>query len=156
FPITLNVVLHRHNLDRIGEIIELACKWKVDRLELAHVQYVGWAFQNRAALLPTRPQVDRAAEVVAQARARLANGPEILHVRPDSFQEYPKACLHGWGRAFLTVAPDGAVLPCQTARVIPGLEFPNVQDASLEEIWFHAPVFQRFRGTVWMPEPCKS
>jgi pyrroloquinoline quinone biosynthesis protein E len=156
FPITLNVVLHRHNLDRIDEIIELACQRNVERLELAHVQYTGWAFRNRAALLPTRQQVERAAEAVAQARSRLSGRPDIVHVLPDYFQQYPKACLHGWGRVFLTVAPDGAVLPCQTAREIPGLEFPSVQEASLESIWFHAPVFQRFRGTDWMPEPCRS
>lgn len=156
FPVTLNVVLHRHNLERIAEIIELACRWNVDRLELAHVQYTGWAFRNRAALLPTRTQVERAAEAVAQARSRLDGRPDILHVLPDYFQQYPKACLHGWGRVFLTVAPDGAVLPCQTAREIPGLEFPNVRDASLETIWFKAPVFERFRGTDWLPEPCRS
>jgi len=156
FPVTLNVVLHRHNLDQIEEIIDLACRWDVDRLELAHVQYAGWAFRNRAALLPTWEQIERAAEVVAQARNRLSSRPSILHVLPDYFQRYPKACLHGWGRVFLTVAPDGAVLPCQTAREIPGLEFPNVRETSLEDIWFHAPIFQRFRGTDWMPEPCRS
>jgi PqqA peptide cyclase len=156
FPVTLNVVLHRHNLDHLDEIIDLSCQWGVDRLELAHVQYVGWAFRNRSALLPTREQVERAAEIVAQARSRLAGRPAILHVLPDYFQQYPKACLHGWGRVFLTVAPDGMVLPCQTAREIPGLTFPNVRDASLETLWFDAPVFQRFRGTDWMPEPCRS
>ena len=156
FPITLNVVLHRHNLDHLDEIIDLACDWQVDRLELAHVQYTGWAFRNRAALLPSRQQVERAAETVAQARERLKGRPDILHVLPDYFQEYPKACLQGWGRVFLTVAPDGAVLPCQTAREIPGLVFPSVHEASLENIWFEAPVFQRFRGTDWMPEPCQS
>jgi pyrroloquinoline quinone biosynthesis protein E len=156
FPVTLNVVLHRHNLDRLEEIIELAEQTDVDRLELAHVQYGGWAFQNRAALLPSRAQVERAATVVAQARNRINGRPEIVHVLPDYFQPYPKACLHGWGRVFLTVAPDGAVLPCQTARDIPGLQFPNVRDASLTEIWFNAPVFQRFRGTDWLPEPCRS
>ncbi len=155
-PITLNVVLHRHNLDYLGEIIDLACRWQVDRLELAHVQYTGWAFRNRAALLPGRAQVERAGAVVAEARRRLGGRPDILHVMPDYFQEYPKACLHGWGRVFLTVAPDGAVLPCQTAREIPGLEFPNVRDAGLADIWQSAPVFQRFRGTDWMPEPCRS
>jgi pyrroloquinoline quinone biosynthesis protein E len=120
------------------------------------VQYVGWAFCNRAALLPTREQVERAAEAVEQARRRLSGRPDILHVLPDYYQRYPKACLHGWGRVFLTVAPDGAVLPCQTARTIPGLVFPNVRAVSLETIWFDAPVFQRFRGTDWMPEPCRS
>lgn len=156
FHLTLNVVLHRHNLDRIEEIIRLAEEWDVDKLELAHVQYTGWAFRNRAALLPSREQVERAATVVAQARQRLGQRPEILHVLPDYFQLVPKACLHGWGRVFMTVAPDGAALPCQTAREIPGLEFPNVRDASLADIWFRAPVFSRFRGTAWMPEPCRS
>jgi pyrroloquinoline quinone biosynthesis protein E len=156
FAVTLNVVLHRHNLDGVEEIIDLAGRWDVDRLELAHVQYTGWAFHNRGALLPTREQVERAAEAVARARGRLPGRPALLHVLPDYFQRYPKACLHGWGRVFLTVAPDGAVLPCQTAREIPGLEFPNVREASLEDVWFRAPVFQRFRGTDWMPEPCRS
>jgi len=156
FPITLNVVLHRHNLDHLEEIIELAQRWQVNKLELAHVQYIGWAFRNRAALLPSRAQVERAGELVSAARDRLGARMEILHVMPDYFQEFPKACLSGWGQVFLTVAPDGAVLPCQTAREIPGLEFPNVADASLDEIWFESPVFQRFRGTDWMPEPCRS
>jgi pyrroloquinoline quinone biosynthesis protein E len=156
FPVTLNGVLHRHNLDHLEEIIALACAWGVNRLELAHVQYTGWAFRNRGALLPTRAQVEKAATVVTAARSRLGETLEILHVLPDYFQQYPKACLHGWGRVFLTVAPDGAVLPCQTAREISGLEFPNVRDATLTDIWFTAPVFQRFRGTDWMPEPCRS
>ena len=155
FPVTLNVVLHRHNLDHLEAIIELADQWQVNRIELAHVQYSGWAFRNRAALLPTRDQVERAAALVDDARGRLPHL-AIVHVLPDYFQNFPKACLHGWGRVFLTVAPDGAVLPCQTAREIPGLEFPNVLSAALAEIWFHTPVFERFRGTDWMPEPCRS
>jgi pyrroloquinoline quinone biosynthesis protein E len=156
FPLTLNVVLHRHNLDRIEQIIELAIQWRVDRLELAHVQYTGWAFHNRFTLLPTQEQVKRAEELVASARQRLAGQLEILHVLPDYFQQFPKACLQGWGRVFVTVAPDGAVLPCQTAREITGLEFPTVHTQSLDEIWFDAPVFRRFRGIDWLPEPCRS
>ena len=156
FPITLNVVLHRHNLDRIGDVVELAIDWQVDRLELAHVQYTGWAFRNRAQLLPRRDQVEWAIETVAEAEARFAGQLQMLHVLPDYFQDYPKACLNGWGRVYLTVAPDGAVLPCQTAREIPQLIFPRVQEASLEQIWFNDPVFQRFRGDDWMPEPCRS
>jgi PqqA peptide cyclase len=154
FPVTLNVVLHRYNLEHIADILALASAWQVDRLELAHVQYTGWAFRNRAALLPTRDQLDRATVAVDAARTRFGSRPEILHVMPDYFQQYPKACLQGWGRVFLTVAPDGAVLPCQTAREIPGLAFANVRHARLEEIWFHDPTFQRFRGTDWLPEPC--
>lgn len=156
FPVTLNVVLHRHNLDRLVELIDLACEWQVDKLELAHTQYTGWAFRNRDALLPTPSQLEQAVAVVAAARSRLNEGPSIVHVLPDYFQDFPKACLNGWGRVFLTVAPDGVVLPCQTAREIPQLEFPDVHSATLEEIWFHSPVFERYRGTGWMPEPCQS
>ena len=156
FPVTLNVVLHRHNLDHIDQVIELAARWKVNTLELAHVQYTGWAFLNRRQLLPSLAQLEGAREVVESARVGMGGGMNILHVMPDYFQPYPKACLHGWGRVFMTVAPDGAVLPCQSAREIPGLEFPNVRAQSLEAIWLDAPVFRRFRGTDWMPEPCRS
>ena len=157
FPVTLNVVLHRQNLDRIGEVIALAQEWQVNRLELAHTQYTGWAFRNRAALMPTRQQLAHAHEVVEQARAAGTRGVDILHVLPDYyFEQYPKACLQGWGMVSMSVAPDGLVLPCQTAREIPGLEFPSVADHSLEEIWENAPIFKRFRGTDWMPEPCRS
>lgn len=156
FPVTLNVVLHRHNLDHLPRIFDLAEAWRVDRLELAHVQYTGWAFRNRAALLPTRLQVEHAAECVATASERLAGRLQILHVLPDYFQEYPKACLNGWGRMFLTVAPDGVILPCQTAREIPQLTFPTVQEMSLEQAWFESSVFRQFRGCDWMPEPCSS
>jgi pyrroloquinoline quinone biosynthesis protein E len=156
FPITLNFVLHRQNLDRIEDIIDLAVRWQADRLELAHTQYTGWAFRNRAALIPTRQQLQRAEEAVERARQGAARGIDILHVLPDYLQSLPKACLQGWGRVFMTVAPDGAVLPCQTAREIPGLHFPRVHDHSLEEIWFRSEVFNRFRGTEWMPEPCRS
>ena len=156
FAVTLNVVLHRHNLSRLEEIIDLAANWDADRVELAHTQYTGWAFQNRAALLPSREQVEQAEEIVAAARNRLGRRPDMVHVLPDYFQDLPKACLGGWGNVMLTVAPDGAVLPCQTAREIPDLEFPNCKDHSLEDIWFHSDVFTRFRGTDWLPEPCRS
>jgi pyrroloquinoline quinone biosynthesis protein E len=157
FPVTLNVVLHRQNLDRIEEVIELAQAWEVNRLELAHTQYTGWAFRNRAALMPTREQLNRAHDAVERARAAGTDGLDILHVLPDYyFERFPKACLQGWGMVSMTVAPDGFVLPCQTAREIPGLEFPHVRDHSLEDIWVNASVFQRFRGTDWMPEPCRS
>lgn len=156
FAVTLNVVLHRHNLDRLEEIIDLAATWDVDRVELAHTQYTGWAFRNRAALLPSRHQVEQAEKTVATARERFGQRPNLVHVLPDYFQDLPKACLGGWGQVMLTVAPDGAVLPCQTAREIPGLEFPNCRERSLDDIWFNSEVFQRFRGTDWLPEPCRS
>ena len=156
FPVTLNVVLHRHNLDRIGDVIRTAMDWGADRLELANTQYTGWAFRNRAALMPTREQVERAQRVVDDLRAAGTGGLDIVHVLPDYFQEFPKACLHGWGMVFLAVAPDGCALPCQTSREIAGLEFPNVRESSLADIWFTSDVFQRFRGTDWLPEPCQS
>ena len=155
-PIILNVVLHRHNLARLEQIIEFAEDLNIEKVELAHVQYTGWAFRNRLALLPSRQQLLEAQEIVQAARERLGNRPELLHVLPDYFQQFPKPCLQGWGRVYLAVAPDGAVLPCQTAREIPGLEFPNVKTDSLESIWFDSEVFNRFRGTDWMPEPCRS
>jgi pyrroloquinoline quinone biosynthesis protein E len=156
FPLTINVVLHRANLDRIEAIIALAEELQADRLELANSQYNGWALKNRAALLPTRAQVEQGAVVAEAARQRLRGRMEILHVLPDYFERFPKACLHGWGRVFMTVAPDGTVLPCQTAREIRGLRFENARTRSLHDIWFQSEAFQKFRGTDWLPEPCRS
>ncbi len=156
FPVSLNVVLHRHNLDRIEDVLRLALEWGVERVELAHVQYVGWAFRNRAALIPTRAQLEHAREVVARMEVEARGKMFILHVLPDFYQSVPKACLQGWGNRFMTIAPDGAVLPCLSAREIPGLNFPNVRDESLETIWLDSEVFNQFRGTDWLPEPCQS
>ncbi len=156
FALGINAVLHRQNLDRIEEIIALAEEWGAERLELANSQYNGWALRNRRWLLPTRAQVERASEVAALAQKRLRGKMEILFVIPDYYATYPKACLHGWGRAFLTVSADGMTLPCQAAREIAGLSFPNVREKSLREIWFDSEAFNRFRGTDWLPEPCRS
>jgi PqqA peptide cyclase len=156
FPLTINCVLHRQNLDRIGEILALAESLGADRVELANTQYYGWALVNRAALMPTREQLERAEEVVAGFRARLGPRMEILYVVPDYFDGEPKPCSGGWGRQTMVVAPDGSVMPCHAASSIPGLEFDNVRDQPLEWIWTHSPAFNRFRGTDWMPEPCAS
>ncbi|MGH8023074.1 MAG: pyrroloquinoline quinone biosynthesis protein PqqE [Limisphaerales bacterium] len=156
FPLTLNVVLHRRNLERVEAIIALAEELGAERLELANTQFNGWAFKNRAALLPSREQVVRTARLVQAARERLREKMDILYVLPDYFEPFPKPCLHGWGRVFMTVAPDGMVLPCQTAREIRGLKFDNVRDASLEDIWFKSETFCKFRGVNWLPDPCRS
>ena len=156
FALTLNVVLHRQNLDRIEGIIALAEELRAERLELANSQYNGWALKNRAALLPSRTQVTHAAAAAEAARARLKGRMEILYVLPDYFEQYPKPCLYGWGRVFMTVAADGSVLPCQTAREIRGLKFENARQRSLEDIWFNSEIFRKFRGTDWLPEPCQS
>jgi pyrroloquinoline quinone biosynthesis protein E len=156
FPLTVNVVLHRANIGRVEQIIALAENLQADRLELANTQYYGWAFRNRAVLLPTRPQIDEALRVTAAARLRLAGKLEILFVVPDYYSDRPKPCMNGWGNRFLTVNPAGDVLPCPTAGEIPGLRFDNVRAKPLRWIWHHSESFNRFRGTEWMPEPCRS
>jgi len=155
-PLTVNAVVHRQNLDRLGDMIELALTLGADRLEVAHVQYYGWALRNRAALLPSREQLDRATADVETARARLKGVLTIDYVVPDYYAHRPKACMGGWGRRFLNVTPAGKVLPCHAAETLPGLRFPNVAEASLAAIWRQDPAFERFRGTAWMPEPCRS
>ena len=156
FPLTLNFVLHRHNLDRIEDMILLAEQLDADRVELANTQYYGWALHNQSALLPTRDQLDRAEPVVraAQQRGKIPMG--ILYVIPDYYANYPKPCMGGWGNRTLIITPNGEGLPCQAAMAIPGLEFGNVRDRALEWIWFESEGMNRFRGTSWMPEPCQS
>jgi PqqA peptide cyclase len=156
-PLTVNVVLHRQNLDRLEAIVALAEELGAQRLELAHTQYYGWAQRNRDWLLPTADQVARAAEVAAAAAERLAGRTTIVYVQPDLYTGQVKPCLGGWGQVHLAVAPDGDVLPCQVAgQIIPGLVAENVTRRSLSWIWYSAPAFARFRGTGWMAEPCRS
>ena len=156
FPLTLNFVLHRHNLDRIEEMLELAEALAADRVELANTQYYGWALQNRAALLPTREQLQQAEQAVKAAQKRYKIPMGILYVIPDYYAEYPKPCMGGWGQRTIVVTPQGEALPCQVASVIPDLEFANVRDRSLEWIWYESTAFNRFRGTDWLPELCQS
>ncbi len=144
FPLTINVVLHRHNLDRIESIIALAEELDARRIELANTQYQGWAAVNREALMPTWEQLEHGEAVVNAARERIGPKMEILWVLPDYFEEYPKPCMGGWGRDAMVIAPNGDVLPCQAASTIPDLEFANVRDKPLAEIWFESEAFQRF------------
>jgi pyrroloquinoline quinone biosynthesis protein E len=155
-PLTLNTVLHRDNLDRVGDVVALAESLAADRLELANTQYLGWALLNRAALLPTREQLDRARDVARAARGRLQGRMEVLFVTPDYYVDFPKSCMDGWGRRFIVVAPDGLVLPCHAAHTLPGLVFDNAKDRPLAEIWQTSSAFNAFRGEAWMPEPCRS
>jgi pyrroloquinoline quinone biosynthesis protein E len=155
-PLTLNVVLHRENLDRVGDFIAMAERMGAHRIELANTQYMGWALANRARLLPTKDQLDRAREVALEARERLLGKMEILFVLPDYYSDYPKACMDGWARRFIVVAPDGLALPCHGAHTLAGFQFPNVRDGSLVLAWRESEAFQRFRGDAWMPEPCQS
>jgi PqqA peptide cyclase len=156
FPLTLNVVLHRQNIDQVAAILALAEELAADRLELANTQYYGWALHNRAALLPTWDQLQRAEEIVRAARARFAEQMQIIYVIPDYYSRYPKPCMGGWGRQQLTVTPNGKVLPCPAAAQITALPIENVRQRSLSWIWSDSPMFNRFRGSAWMPEPCRS
>jgi pyrroloquinoline quinone biosynthesis protein E len=153
---SVNVVLHRGNLDHIGEIIELAASLGADRLELANTQYYGWAALNRDALMPTRAQLDAAEPIVDAAVARYRGRMQIIYVLPDYYSQYPKACYGGWGSVYIVIGPDGRVLPCHAATQITSLSFDTVRDHSLEWIWRESPGFQAFRGDEWMREPCRS
>jgi PqqA peptide cyclase len=156
-PLSLNFVIHRRNIDRLPQIIDLTEALGAERVELANVQFYGWAFRNRAALLPTRKQVDRARDIATAAKARLAGKIDIFYVLPDYYDTRPKPCLNGWGQRYLTVNPVGDVLPCPTASsAIPDLLFENVRTRALDWIWRESESFNRFRGTEWMPEPCQS
>jgi pyrroloquinoline quinone biosynthesis protein E len=156
YPMVLNVVLHRFNLDHVGRIIEMALEMGVDYLELANTQYYGWGLANLAQLMPTREQLVRAEAVVNEYRARIGNKVRVLFVVPDYFEERPKACMNGWGSVFLGIAPDGTALPCHAARSLPGIAFPNVRDFSVRDIWYASGAFNRYRGDAWMKSPCSS
>ncbi len=154
-PFSINVVLHRHNVTRVAEIARLAVDLGAERLELAHTQYYGWGLLNRAALLPDREQVALADAAAAEFIA--AHGDvEIVYVRPDYYDGVPKPCMNGWGTRQLVVNPIGGVMPCPAASVIPDLDCPSVLDDSLFDIWYHSAAFNRFRGTEWMRDPCRS
>ena len=153
---TINVVIHRSNLGRLEEMIAFAERSGAQRLEIAHVQYYGWAFRNRDALLPTREQLDRSVEVVNAARERLQGRLRIDFVLPDYYAKYPKPCMNGWGHQQMLIDPAGRVLPCHAASVIPGLEFLSARERPLRWIWEDSPAFNRFRDESWMPEPCRS
>jgi pyrroloquinoline quinone biosynthesis protein E len=155
-PLTLNVVLHRQNIDRVAEMVALAERLGAHRLELANTQYLGWALANRDSLLPTRSQLDRAREIAFAARKRLEGSVDVLFVMPDYYSDRPRACMDGWARRFIDVTPDGTVLPCHAAASLPGLAFESVREGGLAAIWEQSPAMRLFRGDAWMPEPCKS
>jgi pyrroloquinoline quinone biosynthesis protein E len=156
-PLSLNFVIHRRNIDRLAQMIDLAETVGAERVELANVQFYGWAFLNRACLLPTPEQVAHAREIASAAKARLAGRIDIFYVLPDYYEIRPKPCLNGWGQRYLTINPSGDVLPCPTASsAIPDLTFENVRTRALDWIWRESEAFNRFRGTEWMPEPCRS
>lgn len=158
YPMVLNFVIHRHNIDQIDKIIELCLELNADTVELAICQFYGWAFLNRQGLLPTQEQLIRAERITNEYREKLKaqNHPcKLIFVVPDYYEERPKACMNGWGKIFFTVAPDGMALPCHAARQLP-ISFPNVREQSLSRIWYESTGFNHFRGDAWMPEGCRS
>jgi pyrroloquinoline quinone biosynthesis protein E len=154
--LTVNAVVHRGNIADVPAIIDLAVDWGAGRLEVAHVQYHGWAIANRASLMPSRDAFLAAGKTVEDARKRLEGTLVIDHVIPDYYAERPKACMGGWGRQVIVVTPDGRALPCHAAATLPGLTFDTVREKSLADIWEGGEAFGKFRGTAWMPKPCKG
>jgi pyrroloquinoline quinone biosynthesis protein E len=155
YPMVLNVVLHRLNIDHVAEILAMAERMEADYVELANTQYYGWAWANRDKLLPSRAQLERAERVTAEFRERVGAKMRVFFVVPDYFEKRPKPCMNGLGSIFLTITPDGTALPCHAAKMLP-LEFPNVRTAPVDWIWRDSPGFNRFRGDGWMKEPCRS
>ena len=156
YPMVLNVVLHRLNIDHVQEILEMAQSMQAEYVELANTQYYGWAWHNRERLLPSREQLRRAEETTNRFRDRVGRTMRVLFVVPDYFERRPKPCMNGLGSIFLTITPDGTALPCHAAGMLPGLTFPNVKDAPVEWIWRDSPGFNHYRGDSWMKEPCRS
>ena len=155
-PMTTNFVVHRLNIDRVADMIALGERLGSSRMEIAHTQYYGWGLLNRSALLPTREQLDRATNVVETARIRLKGVVTIDYVVPDYYATRPKACMGGWARRFINISPSGKALPCHAAETLPGMIFPSVRETSLADIWNHSVAFNKFRGTEWMPDPCRT
>ncbi|HEY0180362.1 MAG TPA: pyrroloquinoline quinone biosynthesis protein PqqE [Dokdonella sp.] len=156
YEMVMNCVIHRMNIDHVERIIELAVEIGADYLELANTQFYSWAHVNRDQLLPTREQLVRAEAVTHQWRDKLGKRMKLFFVVPDYYESRPKKCMNGWGNVFLTIAPDGVALPCHTARMLPGLAFPNVREMPIRSIWYESEGFNRYRGTGWMKEPCAS
>jgi PqqA peptide cyclase len=153
---TVNVVVHRENLDRLEEIIAQAESLEPQRIEVAHVQYYGWALTNRDRLMPTPSQVERSVRLIAEAQSRLSGRIQLQAVLPDYYARYPKTCVGGWGRQMMLIDPSGLALPCHAAGIIPGLEFDSVRRHSLQWLWEESSAFNRFRGHDWMALPCSD
>jgi PqqA peptide cyclase len=156
FPMVLNCVIHRLNIDHLDAIIQMAADMGAEYLELANTQYYSWALLNREQLLPSREQLQLAELTTNRWRERLGDKMKIFFVVPDYYEVRPKKCVNGWGSTLAVVTPDGTALPCHTAKMLPGLAFPNVRELSMRAIWYESDTFNRYRGTAWMKEPCAS
>lgn len=156
YPMVLNCVLHRYNIDHVQQILEMAEAMGAEYVELANTQFYSWAYVNRDQLLPTREQIERAEKVTDAFREKVKGRMRLFFVMPDYHATRPKKCTNGWGNLFITVQADGTVLPCHVAGMLPGMSFPNVREHSMEWAWYDSPGFNRFRGVGWMKEPCRT
>ncbi len=156
FPLVFNMVIHRYNIDQIEEILDFAISLDADYIELANAQYYGFAFVNKQQLLPSKEQLEKAEKITKKYQDNPKVKTKIYFIIPDYYENRPKPCMNGWGTTFICISPDGLVLPCQSARMLPNIEFPNIMDQDLQDIWYHSDAFNRFRGYDWMKEPCKS
>ena len=156
YPMVLNIVIHRQNIDQMTDILDMVVSLNADYVELASTQYYGWSLHNIDQLLPTREQLERAEKIAHEYQEKHKDQMKIIYVVPDYFEDRPKKCMNGWGNIFLTIAPDGVALPCHSARQLPGLDLPNVRDLSIQDIWNESNDFNKFRGMDWMKEPCRS
>ncbi len=156
YPMVLNVVLHRLNIDHIGQILEMAEAMQADHVELANTQYYAWAYENKHHLIPTKQQLIAAEATTNKFRQRVGKKMKVYFVNPDYYETRPKACMNGWGAIFLNLTADGVALPCHEARMLPGLEFPSVREQSIKEIWYESQGFNMYRGDSWMKDPCKT
>lgn len=156
FPMVLNFVRHRLTEDYVKPMLDLAIEVQADYVELAFTQYTGWDYLNRDQLLPTREQIQRSERIAHEYQEKMRGKMKILFVVPDYYERRPKACMNGLGSVFLIISPDGTALPCHSARILPGLTFPNIRERSVDWIWKESPAFNRFRGFEWMREPCRS
>ena len=156
YPMVLNIVIHRQNIDHIEDILKMTVELKADYVELASTQYYGWSALNVESLLPSREQLERAESIAHAYQDQYKDKMKILYVVPDYYETRPKACMNGWGSVFLTIAPDGRALPCHAAASIPDIEFPNVKECSISQIWSDSDAFNKFRGFEWMKDPCRT
>lgn len=155
-PLTVNAVVHRHNINNVAALIDFAVEVGAGRIEIANTQYYAWALKNRAALIPTRAQFHRSLEIVRAAKERLKGVLVFDVVAHDHYAVRPKPCMGGWGRSLIDITPTGKVLPCHAAETIPDLGIETVRDRPLADIWLDGPAFQKYRGTAWMKAPCKG
>ena len=155
-PLTVNAVMHRANIDHVGDMVALALELGAKRVEIAHAQYYGWALEE-----PRRADADARA---GRARGDIGREPAQDSSRADRHRRGGAGLLRalskslrrrmGTALAQRHAVRQGVALP--RGRKHSGAEFWNVREHALADIWDNSPAFMAFRGTDWMQEPCRS